>query len=88
MTCPLPSGGGRSAPSGPHSLLRRCGGPDGNPPIVKETVMGDDNKHGGGTGSGQGGGQQDDGQSGAGHGGGGSDEGGNTSDGQGPADGQ
>ncbi|MFB8214030.1 hypothetical protein ACFV1G_29065 [Streptomyces anulatus] len=43
-------------------------------------------KHGGGTGSGQGGSQQDDGNSGRGHGGGGSEtSGGNSSDGSGPA---
>ncbi|MER7624263.1 hypothetical protein [Streptomyces sp. NPDC126503] len=45
-------------------------------------------KHGGGTGSGQGGSQQDDSSSGAKHGGGGSGEGGNTSDGSGPATGK
>lgn len=52
----------------------------------EETTM--TGKHGGGTGSGQGGSQQDDSQSGAKHGGGGSDEGGNTSDGSGPASGE
>lgn len=53
------------------------------PTTKEEPVSG---QHGGGTGSGQGGSQQDDGSSGRGHGGGGSEtSGGNSSDGSGPA---
>ncbi|MEV6326647.1 hypothetical protein [Streptomyces sp. NPDC051909] len=60
--------------------------PRGAVRVINTNGVHDMAKHGGGTGSGQGGSQQDDSSSGRGHGGGGSEtSGGNPSDGSGPA---
>ncbi|GGT24605.1 hypothetical protein GCM10014713_17160 [Streptomyces purpureus] len=73
-------------PPDPHSPRPRQGGSVSESPTPSRVEEHEMPKHGGGTGSGQGGSQQDDGSSGRGHGGGGSEtSGGNSSDGSGPA---